>query len=182
MYLLWENLAAFGIATIFLGGAGWFWRNGAPFTLPKPLPGWFRAWFALVVIAGIALPAGIAIWGLWQHAWAIAAALGAYGVMLALQIATEVVAIRQQNCVWVLVPCIYLPYRLWQLLAARSASDARLWQAFVIGQVVLWTFNYGVHLSQLPRLLHWPGLPEPRTPAGESGVLVASAGDRDNSQ
>jgi hypothetical protein len=66
---------------------------------------------------------------------------------------------RFHSCVWVMIPCLYLPYRIWQLyqgLTLLNPLPELIWvQKLLILETILWIFNYGVHLSQLPKLLRW---------------------------
>ena len=61
--------------------------------------------------------------------------------------------------VWVMVPYLYLPYSIWQLyegLTLLSPEPELIWvRNLLIIEVVLWTLNYALDLSQLPRLLRW---------------------------
>jgi hypothetical protein len=159
--ILWENLLFLATATSFLAFAGWMWRKAKPFSLPQRLPTWFSAWLSIVLVLGIALPlVGMVLWGLWWGYTSVLRSLIPYFVMLALQILSESIILKQyQSCVWVMVPCVYLPYRIWQLytgLILVSLEGELIWvQRLLILEIVLWIFNYGVHLSQLPRLLRW---------------------------
>lgn len=166
--LLFENLLFFVFATSFLVFVGWAWRHSKPFSLPQPLPAWFKAWFSIVLVVGVALPLLAMI--LWGVSWgdgnasakgvrSVLQALIPYFVMLGLQILSESVTLnRFQSCVWVMIPCLYLPYRIWQLYSGLTllSFDGSIWvQRLLLAEIVLWIFNYGVHLSQLPRLLRW---------------------------
>ncbi len=156
-HLLLENLLFLTVASLFLGLTGWRWRRAKPFSVPHPLPGWFNAWLSLVLVAGLGLPL-LALGLTWQLS--VLQALVPYLGMLVLQIGSEIVALRQfQSCVWVMIPCVYLPYRIWQLyqgLTLLGAADGPLWvQRLLLAEIGLWIFNYGVHLSQLPRLFAW---------------------------
>lgn len=82
--------------------------------------------------------------------------------MLGLQIVSEIVVKNYQSPIWVTVPCLYLPYRFLQLyqgIELVSVESNLIWVKYIlILELVLWIFNYGVHLSQLPRLLRWPSV------------------------
>jgi hypothetical protein len=58
-----------------------------------------------------------------------------------------------------MIPCLYLPYRIWQLyqgLTLLNPQPELIWvRNLLILEIILWIFNYGVHLSQLPKLLRW---------------------------
>jgi hypothetical protein len=83
-------------------------------------------------------------------------------VMLGLQILSESMALRQfHSVVFVMVPYLYLPYRFWQLyegLTILGYSSDLLWvRNLLILEIILWTLNYALDVTQLPRLLRWGG-------------------------
>lgn len=158
MNLLFENLLFLVVTTSFLVFVGWVWRQSKPFSIPEPLPTWFKAWLSVVLVVGVALPVlAMLVW--WGDRSVLQATLP-YFVMLGFQILSESVTLnRFQSCVWVTIPCLYLPYRIWQLhsgLTLLSLESGPIWvQRLLLAEIVLWSFNYGVHLFQLPRLLRW---------------------------
>lgn len=164
--ILLENLLFLVISTSFLAFVGFLWRKSKPFSLPQPLPAWFSTWLAVVLVVGLALPFVVMIvWGVWWGNRSVLQALMPYFVMLALQILSERVTLKQfQSCVWVLVPCLYLPYRFWQLYSGLTLvrfEHELIWvQRLLVVEIILWIFNYGVHLSQIPRLLRWEVEPQ----------------------
>lgn len=145
-------------ATSFFFYIGWLWRSAKPFTIPQPLPNWFRVWLSIVLIVGIALPiVALAYWGVWLGDRAVMTVIVSYLAILGLQILSESVTLnRFHSCIWVTIPCVYLPYRVWQLHRGLLITENPQVQLFLWLEIVLWIFNYGVHLSQLPRLLAWP--------------------------
>lgn len=160
-YLFLENLIFFAIATAFCAIVGWAWRNTKPMTFPKPLPGWFKIWFGTVQVVGVLVPlVAMLLWGvLWGYTSVLTVFIW-YFVMLGLQILSESVTLRQfQSVVWVMVPYLYLPYRIWQLyegLSLLNPESELIWiRSLLILQIVLWTANYALDVSQLPRLFHW---------------------------
>ncbi|MBD1934266.1 MULTISPECIES: hypothetical protein [Cyanophyceae] len=161
-----ENSLFVIISTSFLVFMGWVWRQAKPFSIPQPLPTWFKAWLSVVLVVGVLFPVlAIVVWGVWWNHESVLLALIPYLVMLALQILSEsVTSKRFQSCVWVMIPCLYLPYRVWQLysgLMLLSLESGTIWvQRLLLVEIVLWIFNYGVHLSQIPRLLRWELQPE----------------------
>ena len=161
LYIFLENLLFLVAATSFLAGAGWGWRHSKPFSLPQPLPPWFKSWLFIVLVVGVLLPlVAMLVWGVWWKHASVVQALVPYFVMLALQILSESATLKRfQSCVWVMIPCLYLPYRIWQLYSGLSLvsleSDLIWLQRLLVLEIVVWIFNYGVHLSQLPRLLGW---------------------------
>jgi len=159
--LLFENFLFLVIATSFFVFVGWVWRHSKPFSIPQPLPTWFYVWLNIVLVVGLVLPLlAMLLWGVWWGQRSVLQAIGPYFIMLGLQILSESVTLnRFHSCVWVTIPCLYLPYRIWQLysgLTILSHEGASIWvQRLLLAEIVLWIFNYGVHLSQLPRLLRW---------------------------
>lgn len=162
LYLFYENLFFLAIATSCFALFGWAWRNAEPYYLPSPLPEWFKIWFLTMQIGGGAVPLVALIACLWQGYADIAAVLVSYLVMLGLQILSESVALRRfRSTVFVMVPYLYLPYRIWQLYEGLAPASEVAWlQALLIAEIVLWSLNYALDLSQLPRLMHWDMMKE----------------------
>lgn len=163
--LLAENSVFFLISLVFLSWTGWAWRKLKSFELPKPLPDWFSYWFGSVQFLGLVPPLVALGWSLWQGYFTVLVVLLAYFVMLALQVIAEIVTLRQfQSVVWVMVPYLYVPYRLWQLYEGLTLIQRETnlgWvQVLLIGEIVVWSINYLLDLAQLPRLFRWPDLPE----------------------
>lgn len=160
-YLLVENLLFFAIATAFLVFVGWAWRQAKPFYLPEPLPDWFKIWFGTVQVVGVLIPlVAMIYWGVWRGYSSVLTILIAYFLMLGLQILSEILTLRQfHTVVWVMVPYLYLPYRIWQLyegLSLLSPENELMWvRNLLLVEIVLWTLNYALDVSQLPRLLRW---------------------------
>ncbi|MGB3612602.1 MAG: hypothetical protein WBA10_02325 [Elainellaceae cyanobacterium] len=159
-YLLLENLAFLAVSTLFLATVGYLWRGLKPFSLPEPLPSWFALWFGSVQFLGGVVPAIALIWGIWQGSAPVLLALIPYLVVLVLQVLTESIAIRQaKSVVWVMVPYLYVPYRIWQLWEGWLWLDgaASTWLGWLLAfEAVVWLANYLLDLAQLPRLLQWP--------------------------
>ncbi|WP_416672627.1 hypothetical protein [Egbenema bharatensis] len=155
--LLAENFLFFAIATTFFVLVGWAWRNAKPYDLPQPLPDWFKIWFLTVQIGGGVVPLVALIWALWQGYSAAMMVLVSYFIMLVLQIVSESVSLRRfRSVVFVMVPYLYLPYRIWQLYQGMLLNPTdELFRNFLLAEIVLWTLNYALDLSQLPRLLRW---------------------------
>lgn len=161
LYLFLENLLFLVIATSFIVIVGWAWRHSKPFSLPEPLPAWFKIWFGTVQVVGIVLPLlGMLLWGVWWGYSSVLTVLIWYFVMLGLQILSEILTLRQfHSVVWVMVPYLYLPYRIWQLyegLTLLSPESELMWvRNLLIVEIVLWIANYALDVTQLPRLLRW---------------------------
>ncbi|MBD2182188.1 hypothetical protein [Aerosakkonema funiforme] len=161
LYLFIENLVFFLLATAFTVVVGWAWRHLKPFTLPQPLPGWYKIWFGTIQIVGIVIPLlAMFLWGVWWRYSSVLTVLIPYFVMLGLQILSEILTLRQfRTVVWVMVPYLYLPYRVWQLyegLKFLSPETDLIWIRYLlIVEIVLWSGNYALDLAQLPRLFRW---------------------------
>ncbi|WP_017316464.1 hypothetical protein [Mastigocladopsis repens] len=161
LYLFIENLVFFLLATSFLVVVGWAWRNSKPFSLPQPLPGWFKIWFGTVQILGVIVPlVVILVWGMWLRDTRILTVFIPYFVMLGLQILSEILTLRQfHTVVWVMVPYLYLPYRFWQLYQGwkflHFETDLAWVRNLLLVEIVLWIVNYILDVAQLPRLLRW---------------------------
>lgn len=161
LYLFLENLVFFVIATFFIVVVNRGWKDTKPYTLPLPLPAWYKVWFLSVQLLGGLLPLVVMLlWGVWWSDRTVLTVLGWYFIVLGLQILSEIVTLRQlQNVVWVMVPYIYLPYRFWQLyegLTLLGSENKLLWVRYLlIFELVLWMVNYALDISQLPRLLRW---------------------------
>jgi hypothetical protein len=132
LYLLLENLLFLVLATSFIVIVGWAWRHSKPFSLPEPLPEWFKVWFGTVQVVGVLLPLlAMLVWGVWWGYSSVLTVLSWYFVMLGLQILSEILTLRQfHSVVWVMVPYLYLPYRIWQLyegLTLLSPEPELIW-------------------------------------------------------
>ncbi len=161
LYLFLENLIFLVVATSFFVIVGWAWRYSKPFSLPEPLPAWFKVWFGTVQLVGGLLPmVAMLLWGVWWGYRSVLTVLVWYFVMLGLQILSEILTLRQfHSVVWVMVPYLYLPYRIWQLyegLTLLTPESDLMWvRNLLIVEIVLWSLNYALDLSQLPRLFQW---------------------------
>jgi hypothetical protein len=114
----------------------------------------------VVLVVGVVLPLiALILSGIWWGDTRVVIAIAPYFLMLGFQILSESVTInRFHSCVWVIIPCLYLPYRIWQLhtgLILLNGGELMLIRNLLRLEIGLWIFNYGVHLSQLPRLLRW---------------------------
>jgi hypothetical protein len=156
-----ENLLFFLITTSFLGLMGWNWRQSCPFRLPQSLPRWFSSWLVLVLFVGILVPVIAIVFGWFGLGNTnVLQAFLPYFLMLGLQILCETVTLRNfRSCIWVVIPCLYIPYRVWQLhtgIALVGAEANLLWvKRLLVIEIWFWMLNYGVHLYQIPRLLRW---------------------------
>jgi hypothetical protein len=161
MKIFLENVIFLTLSTSFFVFVGWTWRHLKPMSLPEPLPGWFKIWFGTVQVLGGLLPLPVML--LWGVVWGsdpVLTVLLSYYLMLGLQILFESLTLRRyQSVVWVMVPYLYLPYRIWQLyegLIFLGSETELMWvRYFLILQIIVWTVNYALDVSQLPRLFRW---------------------------
>jgi vacuolar-type H+-ATPase subunit I/STV1 len=159
--LLLETIGFLAIANSFFVIFWRRWRNLPPYHLPEPLPSWFTPWLYIVLIVGILLPVGALLWwGVFLGNRLVVEAIAPYLLLVGLQVLSESVTLNQlQSCVWVTVPFVYIPYRIWQL--ARGAmllgeDSGTLWvQRLLILEIGVWVINYLLDLSEIPRLLRW---------------------------
>ncbi len=153
-----SNLLFLVAATSFLVFVGWYWRHAKPYTLPQPLPRWFKPWLYVVLVVGVLLPlVAMLVWGVWWNHTSVLQALVPYFAILGLQILSESLTLRRfQSCVWVMVPYLYVPYRVWQLYQGLTLvsleSELRWVHRLLVVEIVLWICNYGLDLSALPEL------------------------------
>jgi hypothetical protein len=159
--LLGENLIFICLATLFLFVAGWAWKDLKPYDLPQPLPDWFQYWFGSIQILGGLLPfLALIWWGFWRAYPSAIAVLVPYLVVLNIQIISEILALRHfRSVVWVMVPYLYIPYRLWQLYESLYVLEPHpelIWVRYLlILNLGIWLLNYLLDLAQLPRLFRW---------------------------
>jgi hypothetical protein len=161
LYLFWENSLFFLSATSFFVAVAWAWKNTQPFHLPQPFPRWFTPWFSTMQVLGGLLPVVVMLlWGvLWGYTSVFSVLLW-YFVMLGLQILSESITLRLfHSVVWVMIPYLYVPYRIWQMYEGMkliSSTTELFWvhNLFVL-EILLWTGNYVLDVSQLPRLFRW---------------------------
>ncbi|MBE9180591.1 hypothetical protein IQ268_18680 [Oculatella sp. LEGE 06141] len=159
--ILLRDLLFVAIATAFLAIAGRAWQGAKAYELPKPLPQWFTLWFTSVQILGVFPPLlALVWWGIGQHYSGVLVVFLSYFIILALQIISERLTLRRfRSVTWVMVPYLYVPYRLWQLyegLGFIEPGSNLVWvRAILMLELVVWSVNYGLDLAQLPRLYRW---------------------------
>jgi hypothetical protein len=156
-----ENLLFLVLATSFFVIVGWAWRHLKPYELPQPLPGWFTIWFLTVQVLGGLLPLVVMLlWGIWWGYTSVLTVFVPYFVLLGLQILSESLSLRRfRSVVFVMIPYLYLPFRIWQLyrgLALLNPAGELVWvRNLLLVEMVLWAATYVLDLAQLPRLLRW---------------------------
>lgn len=159
--LLIEN-GIFFLLTIPVVVVGWIrYRDTAPFTGPLPnWPAWFRVWFKVIWLVGFLLPIVVLGYSFFAGNGALAAlVLVPYMVMLFVQIAEEQVCFQAlKSPVWASIPCLFLPWRLFQLSRANEAlvdTSETVLQFTVWALIMLWVINIWVHYTGIARQLRW---------------------------
>lgn len=171
-----QNIVFFVIASLYVWIGSRRLTGTAAFPGPRPPPDWFKAWLIVIWLVGLMLP-GITLWvvGFQGAERNVSIGLSAYLVMFVAQVATELfVWKRWRSAIWVIVPCLYLSWRLWQITWAWSlpgVSGSALAVFTYAALFVLWAINIGVHFTNIPRTLRWdyhepsatfPALHDPR--------------------
>jgi len=156
-----ENLLFFILSTAFFILAGWYWRNVKPYSLPESRPSWFKIWFLSMQILGGLVPLiALILWGfLWTDTTVIAI-FASYLLMLGLQILAEFLSLRRfATVVWVMIPYLYVPYRVWQLYEGlnllENTSNLMAVKVILTLNIGVWVINYCLDLAQLPFLFRW---------------------------
>ncbi len=179
--LVLENGAFFAVACVFLVWAQWRTEGETRFPGPAPVGPVFKVWFVVIWLVGIALPLIALVWdGVVAGRAVVWLALGPYFVMFFAQVGTEIFTWRRwQSPVWVIVPCLYLPWRLYQITqgqALMAGTDAPLTAFSLDALFVLWLINIGVHFTNIPNAMRWgfhprdaefPSLKDPRVIVGD---------------
>ena len=88
-----------------------------------------------------------------------AVAVGGYLLMFVAQVATEIfVWKRWRSPIWVIVPCLYLAWRLWQCwwgFTLDGVAQSSLAACTLVALFVLWVINIGVHFTNIPLTMRW---------------------------
>ncbi|QMW24125.1 hypothetical protein [Sandaracinobacteroides saxicola] len=160
---------AFLLAVVLcLGWAQWRTRPGPAFPGPRPVGRLFKAWLVVIWGVGLLLPlVALVIDGFMGEMRPVRLALGWYLLMFVVQVGCELfVWKRWRSPVWVLVPCLFLPWRLFQVgmgFYAVQGLEAPLTVATLWGLAGLWIVNIGVHYSNIPNTLRWDAHPADAT-------------------
>jgi hypothetical protein len=155
-----QNIAFFLIASLYFWIGARRTRGTAVFPGPRPPPTWFKVWLVVIWLVGLLLPlVTLLVEGVLRANAAIVIGLGAYLGMFVMQVATEIfVWKRWRSPIWVIVPCLYLAWRLWQCawgMGLPGGFDSTLAQLTWIALFVLWVINIGVHFTNIPLTLRW---------------------------
>lgn len=173
------NLAFVAAAGAVLVWAQWRMRPGPMFPGPPPVGTLFKIWLVVIWLVGLALP--IAALVAEGGAAATRLALLPYLATFVLQVATELfVWKRWRSPVWVLVPCLFLPWRVFQAwlgLGLVAGQALPVTEATLVALMILWVINVGVHYSNIVNTLRWHAHPHDATFASlrDPRVFVAGA-------
>lgn len=174
--ILIQEAVFLALACACLVWAQWRMPQGvAAFPGPRPVGPVFKAWLVIIWLVGLVLPlVALAVDAVAARSVPAHLALIPYFVMFFAQVASELFCWKRwRSPVWVLVPCLYLPWRLWQAFRGLEvAADGPALTVFTMwALIVLWIINIGVHYTNIPRTLRWdyhpadttfPSLHDPR--------------------
>lgn len=112
------------------------------------------------VLGGLLPLLAMLLCGVWWSYSSVLTVFVPVFVMLGWQILSESLTLKQfRSVVWVMVPYLYVPYRIWQLyegLTILSPTSELVWiRNLLLVEIVLWSVNYALDLAQLSRLLRW---------------------------
>ena len=154
------------------------WRMPSPaaaFPGPRPVGPVFKVWLLIIWGIGLVLPiVALVVDGIAGGHATTRFALLPYFLMFFAQVGSELFCWKRwRSPVWVLVPCLYLPWRLWQSWRGLeiAAEGPLLTIATLYALIALWIINIGVHYTNIPRTLRWdyhpanaqfPSLHDPR--------------------
>lgn len=163
-----QNIAFFVIASLYVWIGAQRAAGTAQFPGPRPPPSWFKVWLVVIWVVGLVLPiVTLVVDGVLGGNNDVWVGLGAYLVMFVAQVVTELfVWKRWRSPIWVIVPCLYLTWRLWQIwwawtLPGVAASELASFTCAAL--FVLWVINIGVHFTNIPLTLRWDHHPRSAT-------------------
>ncbi|WP_416906769.1 MAG: hypothetical protein ACMVO5_06770 [Polymorphobacter sp.] len=154
-HILWSNAGFLALAAAAMAWAAWRTRPGPAFPGPRPVGPIFKAWLLIIWGVGLLLPlAALALEG---RAPATRWALLPYLAMFVLQVVFELIAWKRlRSPIWVIVPCLFLPWRLFQVWQGMAlAPHAPLTALTLDALFVLWVINIGVHYTNIPNTMRW---------------------------
>lgn len=159
------NAAFFVIASLYVWIGARRAAGTAAFPGPRPVGPAFKAWLIVIWLVGLAAPiAALVFDGLVRGLAPATLALGAYLVMVFAQVGTEIFVWKKwRSPIWVIVPCLYLTWRLFQVywgFQLIEGVDAPVTFATLAALGVLWVINIGVHFTNIPMTLRWDHHPK----------------------
>ncbi|MCS6987578.1 MAG: hypothetical protein NZM40_09170 [Sphingomonadaceae bacterium] len=173
------NLAFLAVAAGVLWWAKVRTRPGPPFPGPRPTGAVFRAWLMVIWAVGFLMPAfTLVVDGILGGKAVVRALLGWYLLFFAVQIGFELLAWKRwRSPVWVIVPCLFLPWRLFQAgLGLWLVDGSTLSVGTFAALVGLWVINVGVHYSNIPNSLRWDHHPPDARFAARTRALPFAQG------
>jgi hypothetical protein len=156
-----QNAVFLVFAVIILVWAQGRIRHAPAWPGPRPVGRVFRWWLLVIWLVGVLLPlVAIAVDGVIADRPAAMLALVPYVLLVFIQIAYELyVWKRWRSAVWVLVPCLFLPWRCFQihvgLMTVLPLEGLLLTKITLAALLVLWLINIGVHYSGIALNLRW---------------------------
>jgi hypothetical protein len=182
--VLLQEAVFFLLACACLAWAQWrLPKPSARFPGPRPVGPVFKFWLVTIWVVGLLLPlAALVVDGAIRGSAAAALALLPYFWAFAAQVASELFCWKRWGSpVWVIVPCLYLPWRVWQgfrgLEYAPELPGPTLFTLYAL--VVLWIINIGVHYTNVPASLRWDQHRRDATFASLHDPLVFRPGAQD---
>lgn len=158
---VWAQEAAFvAVVVVYLAWAQWRLPvGGPPFPGPRPVGPVFKVWLVVIWAVGLVLPlVALGVDGFWRGYAATRLAILPYLAMFVAQVAFEIWCWKRwRSPVWVIVPCLFLPWRLWQSWRGIELVEAAplLTVVTLYALFVLWLINVGVHYTNIPGTLRW---------------------------
>ncbi len=136
-------------------------RHAPPWPGPRPVGKVFRVWLLVIWLVGFALPVlAMVVDGALGGQTVVWRALIPYLLMFMVQIGFELfVWKRWRSVVWVLVPCLFLPWRCFQvyvgLVTVWPLEGLVLTKLTLVALLLLWLINIGVHYTGIALNLRW---------------------------
>jgi hypothetical protein len=138
----------------------------------------------VIWVIGLVLPlVALGYDGLIRARTPVLLALLPYFLTFFAQVATEIyVWKRWRSPVWVIVPCLYLPWRVYQQavgLEVIRGEDVPLTSLTLYALLILWIINIGVHYTNIVNTLRWDAHPRDARFAALHDPRVFTAGAQD---
>jgi hypothetical protein len=163
------NLGFLAATIACLAWAKWRTLPGAAWPGPRPVGPVFKVWLVVIWAVGLLLPVAALVI---EPEANTRLALLPYLATFVLQVVTELfVWKRWRSPIWVLVPCLHLPWRLFQVWLGLQMAQGPFTAFTLYALAVLWIVNIGVHYTNIVNTLRWdahakdatfPALKDPR--------------------